>query len=180
MKFSHIVACDNNGAIGILNAIPWKVKSDMDWFKKHTLGKICIVGNDTFRSIGKPLPHRRMIVLTHTHIDEFGTLPFFKDLNVTYVSSMDEAIAVANKMAHPLDTEVMIIGGQQIYRQSAPYIDRIYYTEINAEFIEADAFYPVDIKNYRFDNTTIRNRSGISKVNEYDATYYIIDTKDIK
>jgi dihydrofolate reductase len=37
--------------------------------------------------------------------------------------------------------EVFVIGGQSVYEQAVPYADRMYITEVYAEF-DGDAFFP--------------------------------------
>ncbi len=40
------------------------------------------------------------------------------------------------------DGEVFVIGGAQIYHEALPYADKIYLTEIEASFPDADTFFP--------------------------------------
>ena len=64
MIVSAIVAVANNGVIGDGEDIPWRLSSDLKYFKRTTLGHHIIMGRKTFDSIGKPLPKRTNIVLT--------------------------------------------------------------------------------------------------------------------
>ena len=54
----------NNKVIGVNNTIPWHIKEDFIHFKNYTTGKTIIMGEQTFLSIGKPLPNRKTIVAT--------------------------------------------------------------------------------------------------------------------
>ena len=54
----------NNKVIGVNNTIPWHIKEDFIHFKNYTSGKTIIMGEQTFLSIGKPLPNRKTIVAT--------------------------------------------------------------------------------------------------------------------
>ena len=64
-----IVACDRNGAIGKDGDLPWRQSTDLQHFKKITMGSNLIMGRKTWDSLPfKPLPNRRNIVLTSTKI----------------------------------------------------------------------------------------------------------------
>ena len=62
----------NNKVIGINNTIPWHIKEDFIHFKNYTSGKTIVMGEQTFLSIGKPLPNRKNIVL---HFDKSFNAP---------------------------------------------------------------------------------------------------------
>jgi dihydrofolate reductase len=53
-----IAAVAENGVIGSGNALPWRLRSDMQNFRALTMGKPVIMGRKTFLSIGKPLRGR--------------------------------------------------------------------------------------------------------------------------
>ncbi len=44
--------------------MPWRLPSDMTYFKAMTQGKTVVMGRKTYESLGKALPNRRNIVLT--------------------------------------------------------------------------------------------------------------------
>jgi len=64
MKVGLIVAIAENGIIGRENGLPWRLSSDLQYFKKTTLGKPIVMGRKTYESIGKPLPGRTNIIVT--------------------------------------------------------------------------------------------------------------------
>ena len=53
-----------NGVIGRGNALPWRLKSDMQHFRALTMGKPVVMGRKTYLSIGKPLAGRTTIVVS--------------------------------------------------------------------------------------------------------------------
>ena len=59
-----IAAVARNGAIGVGDALPWRLSSDLKRFKALTMGKPLIMGRKTFASVGRPLPGRFSIVVT--------------------------------------------------------------------------------------------------------------------
>jgi dihydrofolate reductase len=134
IKVSLIVAAAENGIIGKDNDMPWKISSDLKYFKKVTLYKPVIMGRKTFESIGKPLPERTNIVITRDTT--------FTKKGVITAHSLEMALEVATSMAEVRkQREIMVIGGEQIYNLALPVADRLYLTRIHAE-IEGDASFP--------------------------------------
>jgi len=125
---SLIVAHDKNRVIGYENKMPWHLPGDLQYFKEMTMGKPIIMGRKTFESIGRPLPGRRNIVITRNRQ--------YNSDGIETVSSLDEALMLTKN-----DEEVMIIGGEQIFRLALPLANRLYITQINAEF-NGDTFFP--------------------------------------
>ena len=134
MKIAMIAAVAQNNAIGINNKLPWYLPGDLRYFKAVTMGKPIIMGRKTFESLGKPLPGRTNIVMTRD--------PEWMNDNVRVVANLDEALALASSIAE-IDgvSEVMIIGGEQIYQQALPKADRLYLTRVGQSFA-GDAFFP--------------------------------------
>ena len=125
---SLIAAMAKNRVIGRNNALPWHLPEDLKYFKATTLGKPILMGRKTFDSIGKPLPGRTSVVLTRN--------PQWSFDGCLVVSSVDDALA---KLADR--EEVLVIGGAELYQQTLPHADRLYLTEIDADF-EGDAWFP--------------------------------------
>lgn len=126
---SLIVAHDMNRVIGKNNKMPWHIPNELAYFKEKTMGKAIVMGRNTFESIGRPLPGRLNIVITRN--------TSYNPEGVTVVHSIEEAIEIARKHHE----EVMVIGGEQIFKEVLPYTDLIYVTLIQNEF-EGDTFFP--------------------------------------
>ncbi|EPD53097.1 hypothetical protein HMPREF1210_00828 [Paenisporosarcina sp. HGH0030] len=126
---SLIVAHDMNRVIGKDNKMPWHIPNELAYFKEKTMGKAIVMGRNTFESIGRPLPGRLNIVITRN--------TSYNPEGVTVVHSIEEAIEIARKHHE----EVMVIGGEQIFKEVLPYTDLIYVTLIQNEF-EGDTFFP--------------------------------------
>lgn len=125
-----IVARSKNGVIGADNGIPWRLRDDMRFFREMTTGNTVVMGRKTFESLGRPLPHRRNVVVTRDKQ--------FQAAGVDVVHSPKEALALPR---NPGDGDVFVIGGQQIYEALLPHTDVVYVTEVQTE-IEGDAFFP--------------------------------------
>jgi len=128
MSLSIIVAMARNRTIGVNNTLPWRCPEDMKHFKALTMGHYMIMGRKTFDSIGKPLPGRTTVVLTH-------------DLNLKIkgcliAHSLQEAISACAD-----DPQIFIVGGADIYAQSLQLADTLYITEIQQD-VEGDAHFP--------------------------------------
>ncbi|WP_298966584.1 dihydrofolate reductase [uncultured Methylobacterium sp.] len=125
---SLIVAVAENGVIGRDNALIWRLRSDLRRFRSLTMGKPIIMGRRTWDSIGRPLPGRRIIVMTR---DRAWTAP-----DVAAVAGWDEAVTEAGAVP-----EVMVAGGAEIYRLALPHADRIHLTRVLAA-PAGDAVFP--------------------------------------
>lgn len=128
MQISLIAAMGKNRIIGKNNSLPWKLPEDMKRFKEITKGKLIVMGRKTFESIGKPLPNRTNIIITHDKN--------YKADGCVVVYSVEEALKTAKG-----NEEVMVIGGEQIFKLFLPKADRMYLTFIDEDF-EGDAYFP--------------------------------------
>lgn len=133
MILSLLVAVAENGVIGKDNQLPWHLPNDLKYFKNLTWAMPILMGRKTFESIGKPLPGRKSIVITHNKD--------WKHEGVEAVHNIEEAIDAAKSFGAK---EIFIIGGAQIFASAMPKASRIYLTRIHQVF-EGDVFLsPVD------------------------------------
>ncbi|MFQ5930282.1 MAG: dihydrofolate reductase, partial [Acidobacteriota bacterium] len=128
MRLSIIAAVSANQVIGHNNRLPWRLPADLKRFKSLTMGHHLLVGRKTFESIGRPLPGRTTVVITHRND--------YAPKGVLVAHSLNEAVKMASG-----DDEVFIAGGAQIYRQTLARADRLYLTLIHEDF-EGDAYFP--------------------------------------
>ncbi len=130
MLVSLIVAMDKNRVIGNENQIPWKIPADMSFFKAVTMHHPVIMGRKTHESIGRALPNRDNIVVTRQQNYEAKGCIVVPDLS----TAVDEALKLEKQ-------EIFVIGGAQMYEQAMPLADKLYITEIDAEF-KGDTYFP--------------------------------------
>ena len=128
MTLSIIVAMASNRTIGINNTLPWRIPEDLKHFKALTIGHHMIMGRKTFDSIGKPLPGRTTVVVSHNKR--------LKIEGCIVANSLEKAIAACSD-----DTEIFVVGGAQLYELALPLADTMYVTEVRQE-IEGDARFP--------------------------------------
>jgi dihydrofolate reductase len=118
-----IAAVAENNIIGSDTEIPWRIPSDFAWFKRTTLGKPIIMGRKQFEIFGKPLPGRANIVVTRQ--------ADYAPEGALVVHDLDAALEKAKAIAlADGQSEVMVIGGGDIYAQYIGAADRLYITHV--------------------------------------------------
>lgn len=133
-KISLIAAIADNGIIGRENELPWRIKSELQYFRRTTKGKPIVMGRKSFESLGKPLLDRTNIIISRN--------PDYAVEGCVTVTSLDEGLAIARDVAtrDGVD-EIFIGGGAEIYRQTIPLADFLYLTEVHLK-PEGDTTFP--------------------------------------
>ena len=130
MILSIIAALDEAGGIGLHGNLPWRLPDDLKRFRALTMGHPVIMGRKTYESIGRPLPGRRMLVVTHQ--------PGFPAPGCEVVTSLEAGITLAEQAG---ESELFVIGGGKLYALALPQAQRLYLTRVQAR-VEADVFFP--------------------------------------
>ena len=128
---SLIAAIAEERVIGKNGELPWRFPADLRRFRSLTLGKPVIMGRKTYESLPvKPLPGRMNIVLTS---------------DLSYYAP---GCIVRHSLHEVMDTkevrdaeEVIVMGGEAVYRLFLPYTKRMYLTRIFEKF-DGDAYFP--------------------------------------
>ena len=139
LTISTIVAHQFNRGIGYKNQLPWKLKKDQESFKQLTLNKVVLMGRKTYESIGYPLKERENIVIStqlSNRNQESRALLDKNDLKLKIVSSLSAALLEIDPLK-----EVFVIGGENLYRESLKFSDRVYLTIVQASE-PVDTFFP--------------------------------------
>ncbi len=137
-----IAARARNGVIGRDGGLPWRLASDLAWFKRATLGKPIIMGRKQWRSLPRALPGRVNLVLS--------TDRAFRAEGAETFTSLEAALRRGRALAEASGAdEIMIIGGGVVYRAAAPYAGRLYLTEIDADVAGDVVFPPLDESAWR-------------------------------
>ena len=125
MEIVLVVAVAENGVIGRDNAIPWRLKSDLQRLKAITMNKPVVMGRKTFESLRRPLPGRTNIVVTRD--------PAYRAGGAVVTTSFEHARAIAlGDALRRFATEIAVIGGAEIYAQWMGVADRLEITEVHA------------------------------------------------
>ena len=127
---SIMVARSDNRVIGRDNDLVWHMPADLKYFKETTVGHYVVMGRKTYESVNKPLPGRLNIIVTRQ--------PDYYREGCMVVHDVEEAFRLGEQNGQQ---ELFVLGGAQIYALTLPRVDRIYLTEIKAEF-EGDTYFP--------------------------------------
>lgn len=148
MNVNLIASVGKNYEIGYKNKLVCPIKEDLIFFKNVTIYHTVLMGKNTYLSLGKVLPNRVNIVLTHTDIDNVITYKNKEDFINDYKNTLEE---------------VFIIGGESIYNEFINDADNIYLTEIDKSF-KADTFFPT------FDKSKYK-KEVLSTLKDNDINY---------
>ena len=151
---SVIAAMARNRVIGIHNTLPWRLPEDLKHFKALTMGHHIVMGRKTYESIGKPLPGRTTVIVTSD--------PAYRVEGCLTAHSIEAAIAVCAG-----DAEIFFVGGAELYAQVLPRADRLYLTEIQADYA-GDAWFP------EFDQARWREAERREKVSGDGQGYHFV------
>lgn len=154
---SIIAAVGKNRELGVNNNLIWHIPEDLKFFKEKTMNKIIVMGYKTYKSLPKLLPGRRHVVLTHHQIDNDKIKVFsYVDSLIKYLDSISE--------------EVFIIGGATLYGEFINKASKIYLTEIDDKYEQADVFFPEFDKN-KYKRKVLKK----SKYNTLDYEFVLYD-----
>ena len=160
-----VVAIAENGAIGRGGDLPWRLSSDLRYFRKVTMGKPVIMGRRTFKSLPRVLDGRLNIVLTRDR-------GFVAD-GAVMAHSLEDALDVARASAARTGAEeIMVIGGEDVFRAVLPQAGRIYLTEVHAKPHADTWFPPFDTTEWR---EVSRERHERGPKDEHDFSFVVLD-----
>jgi dihydrofolate reductase len=120
-----VVARARDGTIAKQGDVPWKIREDLQRFKRLTMGLPMIMGRKTFDSLPGLLPGRRHIVLTR----QGG----WTAEGAEAAHSVEEALAIAGP------GDITVIGGNDVFELFLPLATRLEITEIH-EDTDGDVF----------------------------------------
>lgn len=125
-----VVATNADRVIGVGGDLPWRIREDLQHFKRVTMGHCIVMGRRTWDSIGRPLPGRTSIVVSRN--------PALKIDGVHVVNSPEAAVETARRLG---DSEPHIIGGASLYTWALPRATRLWLTEVDRT-VDGDTWFP--------------------------------------
>ena len=171
MRLSVIVAASDGGVIGRGGRLPWHLAGDLRRFRRLTTGHAIIMGRRTYESIGRPLPRRRMIVVSRN--------PDYQARHADVAGSLDEALRLAAGDEEVGDEEVgddevFVIGGVELFREALPLADRLYLTRVHAD-VAGDVYLPpLDLGQWQLRE---ESRHLADESNDHDHTFLVYDRR---
>ena len=160
-----VVARAENGAIGIGGELPCRLSTDLKQFRKVTLGKPIIMGRRTFQSLPRALDRRLNIVLSRE--------PGFIAPGAIVAGSLEEGLAHARRAAQEAGVEeIMVIGGDDVFRAVMPLAKRIYLTEVHATPGADTWFKDFNLKDWR---ELSRERHEPGPKDEYPFSFVLLE-----
>lgn len=123
-----IAAVAENNALGKNNDLLWHLPNDFKRFKEITSGHHIIMGRKTFESFPKPLPNRTHVIISRQND--------FEHEGCIVVQNIEKALS-----ACPVNENLYIIGGGEIYQQSISFADQLDITRVHHSF-DADVYFP--------------------------------------
>jgi dihydrofolate reductase len=169
MIISIISAIGKNNEIGKKNDLLWNLPADLKHFKETTSGHPVIMGQKTFESlktdasgkqVGRLLPNRRNIIISQD-IN-------FKIEGAEVVHSIEELLDLLKKTTQE-NEEVFVIGGGSIYKIMIEKADKLYITHVDAEFPDAEIFFPKINENIW--QKTASQKYPKDDLNKYDLEF---------
>lgn len=169
-QLTSIVARNADGAIGAQNRLPWRVKNDLQFFRATTIDNVVVLGRRTHASLGRCLPKRQNVVVTHSF-----TL-FDEGPNCKIASGIQEALILSTTLAGK-KKKAFIIGGASMYEQFADLVDRYLITDIKFPVPDADTFFDNewlgDPKRWTRNVLEQGTADGINNDADYEIVEYI-------
>lgn len=150
--FSIIACVGKNRELGKKGNLIFHIKDDMKFFREITTGHKVVMGRKTWESLPFKLPNRVNIVVSSKDFE--GPDEIVHDISKFIERNKDS------------DEEIFVIGGGRIYAEFLPATKKIYLTEVEAEDLKADVFFPEFDKN-KFEKQVIK------KGKEDDLTFEI-------
>ncbi len=128
---SLIWAMTRQRVIGKNNKMPWHIKEDLVYFRKHTAGKTVLMGENTYVSLkgyykDRPLPYGKIYVAS-----------FNSNLKLEDATVVLDAVDFLKNV----EEDVWVVGGASIYALALPYADRLYISWVKENY-EGDTYFP--------------------------------------
>ncbi len=140
-----IMAVDINNGLAKDGKIPWKSKTDLNFFKTQTTNNVVVMGTTTLLSLpkGEPLPNRINIIVTNNY--EKYSKVYDKYENICFVNAEQVINIIKNSYNNKT---IFVIGGNQIYNLLMPYCSTVWLTRIKTDY-ECDLIFNYDLSQLK-------------------------------
>ena len=129
-----VVASAEDGTIGAAGGLPWRLRRDLQRFKRMTMGGVLIMGRKTFETIGRPLPGRRTVVITRR-----------PDWQAAGVEVVDGPVAAAARCEG--GAAGYVVGGAEVFDRMLELCGEIWLTRVWSD-IPGDTSIRLDLSDF--------------------------------
>ena len=145
-RFEAILAIDSNNGLAKNGVIPWKNKTDLQFFKNKTINNIVIMGSKTLLSLpnSQPLKGRQNIVITN-QVDKFSKFYSNYTCDEIIFLNVEQTLDI---IQNNKESKFYVIGGNQIYNLLLPYCNKIWVTKLKQNY-SCDIFFDYDLSFYK-------------------------------
>ncbi len=165
-----IVAMNENRIIGDGKNLLWHLPGDLKRLKKMTMGSPLIMGRKTWESIGRPLPGRANIVLTHSISWRAAgaiVVNSFKDA----ITKADEWIDINREINQNIvQKKIFLFGGAEIYKLGLEYCDNIEMTKVKYNVKTGIKFPELNENDWK--KTKLEHNLATNNVPEHSYWHY--------
>lgn len=153
-----MAAMSQNRAIGLNNRLPW-LPIPADWANLHRVcdGKKMIMGRKSYDTPDRFWSKAGNVVVTRQ-------ADYQVDKGFVVATSLTDAL-----LLYPNEPEIFVMGGEQIYRQALPFVDKIHLTIIWKDF-EGDTYFPEFEKDF---TEVSREDHCADDENHYDFSFLV-------
>lgn len=166
--------------IGIDNKLPWHLRTDLQRFKKITIGHVVLMGRSTFDSIGRPLPGRTNIILSRRPANDQETAIWDTPTTSLYwAKGREDAMYLADILSLAADKkEFFVIGGEQMYQLFSDLGNRVHLTEVFAPLPReaGDAHFDREFDRRKW-NVLLEEEVPAGPHDDYPSRYTIYDRR---
>ncbi len=142
-----IAAMTRHGrVIGRAGRTPWHLPAELRWFKQATTGAAVLMGRKTLESIGRLLPNRLNLVVTHR--------PLPPGIGGPDVRVVPDLVAFRPEVYRP--RQVWVIGGAEVFTQVLPRCEAVFLSLIDQEVAGGDTFFPAFENDFPYTETILR------------------------
>jgi len=113
-----VAACSDERVIGFDGGLPWSIPADAALFRLLVRGGVLVQGRRCQERFGAPAG-TDVVVVSSQRADTFG--------RATVVPTAAEALAAARTTGRP----IWVGGGQRLYEEVWPLLDRLYLTVVH-------------------------------------------------
>lgn len=132
-----IVACDYyTGGIGYENGLPWRLKSDLEFFKQMTTGASVIMGYNTMLSLPNPLPNRTNFVMVKD-----GSVALPEGFVAILIDQAKDLLSIFENSS---EQDMWVIGGGRTYQFFEDMIERWYIVNVKSTDSKFDTYFRVN------------------------------------